>query len=46
MKAAVKTLYAIAFKVPQDGKRMMLRELTQVSDRGECAQPKQRQLEG
>ncbi|EAA4080685.1 addiction module toxin RelE [Salmonella enterica subsp. salamae] len=46
MKAAAKTLYAKAFIVPQGGKRTSPRELTQVSDRGECAQATQRQLEG
>lgn len=46
MKAAAKTLYAKAFIVPQGGKRTSPRELTQVSDRGECLQATQRQLEG
>ncbi|ECI0412077.1 addiction module toxin RelE [Salmonella enterica subsp. salamae] len=46
MKAAAKTLYAKAFIVPQGGKRTSPRELTQVSDRGECAQATQRRLEG
>lgn len=45
MKAAAKTLYAKAFIVLQGGKRMNPRELTQISDRDECAQAMQRQLE-
>lgn len=45
MKAAAKTLYAKAFTVLQGGKRMNPRELTQISDRDECAQATQRQLE-
>lgn len=45
MKAAIKTLYAKAFMVHQSGRHMNPQELIQESDRGECIQPTQRQLE-
>ncbi|HBH65997.1 MAG TPA: addiction module toxin RelE [Erwinia persicina] len=33
-------------ELPQGGKDMRPRELTVVSDRGECTQPTQRQFQG